>query len=50
MITAFSQTKSAGEIIARGGSKMKIRPDMAIFSLVIEKTTTIESKYLTSTI
>ena len=39
MITAFSQTKSAGEIIARGGSKIKIRPDMAIFSLVIEKPT-----------
>lgn len=40
--TAFCQTKNTGEIIAEGGSKMKVRPDVAIFSLVVEKTDTIE--------
>lgn len=47
--TAFSQTKNTGEIIAEGGSKIKVRPDIAIFSLIVEKTDTIEKnaiKYL----
>lgn len=38
----FSQSKKSGEIIAEGGSKMKVRPDIAVFSLTVEKTDTIE--------
>lgn len=40
---AFCQTKNLGEIIAEGGSKMKVRPNVAILSLVVEKMDTIET-------
>lgn len=40
--TVFSQSKKSGEIIAEGGSKMKVRPDIAVLSLTVEKSDTIE--------
>ena len=42
MSPVYSQSKNNGEIVAEGGSKMKVRPDIAIFSLTVEKTDTIE--------
>ena len=41
-LSAFSQSKNSNEIIAEGGSKIKVRPDLAIFTLTIEKRDTIE--------
>ena len=46
--TAYSQSKNIGEIIAEGGSKIKIRPDLAIFTLTVEKTDTIEKNVIKS--
>ncbi|MBZ5857747.1 SIMPL domain-containing protein [Flavihumibacter profundi] len=40
--TVFSQTKNDYEIIAEGGSKIKVRPDLAIFTLTVEKRDTVE--------
>lgn len=42
--TGFCQTKKTGEIIAEGGAKIKARPDIAIVTLTIQKTDTIEKK------
>jgi uncharacterized protein len=39
---AFSQSKNSNEIIAEGGSKIKVRPDLATFTLTVEKRDTIE--------
>lgn len=39
---ASSQQKTSNEIIAEGGAKMKVRPDIATFTLTIEKNDTIE--------
>lgn len=41
---AYSQDKNTKEIIAEGGAKTKIRPDIASFSFTVEKTDTIQSK------
>ena len=41
-LSAFSQSKNSNEIIAEGGSKIKVRPDLATFTLTVEKTDTIE--------
>ena len=40
--TVYSQTKNDNEIIAEGGSKIKVRPDLAIFTLTVEKRDTVE--------
>ena len=40
--SAFSQSKNDNEIIAEGAAKIKVRPDLATFSLTIEKRDTIE--------
>jgi uncharacterized protein len=40
--TVFSQNKNGYEIIAEGGSKIKVRPDLAIFTLTVEKRDTVE--------
>jgi uncharacterized protein YggE len=40
--TGFCQTKKNGDIIAEGGSKIKVRPDIAVISLSVEKTDSIE--------
>jgi uncharacterized protein YggE len=40
--SGFSQTKPSNEIVAEGGAKIKIKPDLATFTLTIEKTDTIE--------
>lgn len=40
--TVYSQTKNDNEIIAEGGSKAKVKPDLAIFTLTVEKIDTIE--------
>jgi uncharacterized protein YggE len=42
MSTVYSQTKNTGEIVSEGGSKIKVRPDIAIFSLIVVKSDTIE--------
>ncbi len=41
---AYSQDKNSKEIIAEGGAKAKISPDIAIFNLTVEKTDTIETR------
>jgi len=38
----YSQKKYDNEIIAEGGSKIKVRPDLAIFTLTVEKRDTVE--------
>ena len=38
----YSQSKNDNEIIAEGGSKIKVRPDLAILTLTVEKRDTIE--------
>lgn len=40
--SVHSQTKNDNEIIAEGGSKIKVRPDLAIFTLTVEKRDTVE--------
>lgn len=40
--SAFSQSIATGEIIVEGGAKAKVRPDIAIFTLSIEKRDTSE--------
>lgn len=40
--TVYSQTKNDNEIIAEGGSKIKVRPDLATFILTVEKRDTVE--------
>lgn len=39
---AFGQTKQTGEIVAEGGSKVKVGPDIAVITLTVEKTDSIE--------
>ena len=39
---AFSQSKNSNELIAEGGAKIKVRPDIATFTLTIEKKDTVE--------
>src|SRR5436190_2598541 len=39
---AFSQSKSSNEIVAEGGAKTKVKPDMATFTLLVEKSDTNE--------
>lgn len=41
---AYSQEKTTKEIIAEGGAKTKIRPDIATFTFTVEKTDTIQSR------
>jgi uncharacterized protein YggE len=41
-LSAYSQSTSSNEITAEGGSKIKIKPDVAIFTLTVEKSDTIE--------
>jgi uncharacterized protein YggE len=41
-LNVFSQSKPSNEIVAEGGAKVKIRPDLVTFTLTIEKTDTIE--------
>ena len=36
-LTAFSQSRNSNEIFVEGGSKMKVRPDLATFTLTVEK-------------
>src|SRR6266542_3654751 len=44
--TLFAQEKNSNEIIAEGGSKRKVRPDLVTFTLTIEKTDTLEKRVL----
>ncbi|MDP9042314.1 MAG: SIMPL domain-containing protein [Bacteroidota bacterium] len=41
---ASSQTKTSNEIVAEGGSKIKIRPDLVTFVFTVEKKDTSETK------
>lgn len=41
-LTAFSQSRNSNEVFVEGGSKMKVRPDLATFTLTVEKRDTIE--------
>ena len=41
-LNAISQTKSTNEVIAEGGSKIKVRPDLVTFTLTVEKRDAIE--------
>jgi len=41
---AYSQNKDSKEIIAEGGAKTKIRPDIVTFTLTVEKTDTVETR------
>jgi uncharacterized protein len=47
-LTVFSQLRNSNEIIAEGGSKMKVRPDIATFTLTVEKRDTIEKNAIKS--
>ena len=40
--SVYSQTKNDYEIIAEGGAKLKLSPDLAIFTLTVDKSDTIE--------
>jgi uncharacterized protein len=41
--TSYSQEKNSNEIIAEGAAKTKVKPDVAAFTLTIEKNDTLES-------
>lgn len=41
-LDAESQTLNNNEMIVEGGSKIKVKPDLAIFTLTIEKRDTVE--------
>ena len=41
-LSVFSQSKNSNEIIAEGGAKIKVTPDIATFTLTVEKRDTIE--------
>jgi uncharacterized protein YggE len=47
-LTSFSQSKSSNEIVAEGAAKAKTTPDLAIFTLSVEKRDTIEKNALAS--
>lgn len=42
----FSQAKKSADIIAEGGAKIKVRPDIAVLSLTIAKTDSIEKEVI----
>jgi uncharacterized protein YggE len=44
LTTAFSQQQPSNEIIAEGAAKMKVKPDLAVFTLTLEKRDTSEKK------
>jgi uncharacterized protein len=41
---AYTQDKNTKDIIAEGGARMKISPDIATFTLTVEKTDTVETR------
>ena len=43
-LTAYTQEKNTNEIIAEGGSKIKVSPDVAMFTLTVKKTDTVEKR------
>ncbi|MDB5202980.1 MAG: hypothetical protein JWQ27_2389 [Ferruginibacter sp.] len=42
--TGFSQARSGNEIVAEGGAKVRVRPDLAIILLTVEKRDTVEKE------
>lgn len=40
--SVFSQNKASNEIVAEGGAKTKIKPDVATFTLIVDKTDSVE--------
>jgi uncharacterized protein YggE len=44
--SAYAQSKSASEMVAEGAAKIKVSPDIAIFTLTVEKNDTIERNVL----
>ena len=41
-LSASAQIKLSNEIIVEGGAKIKIKPDLGIFTLTVQKSDTIE--------
>ena len=44
MTNSYSQQQSSNEVIAEGAAKMKVKPDLAVFTLTLEKRDTSEKK------
>jgi uncharacterized protein len=42
----FAQSKPSNEIVAEGAAKMKVKPDVATFTLTVSKTDTVEKNAL----
>jgi hypothetical protein len=47
-LSAVGQSKTNGELVAEGTSKLKVKPDIIIFKLSVEKTDTIEKNAIKS--
>ncbi len=45
-LSVQAQSKNSSEMVAEGSAKIKIRPDVAIFTLTVEKNDTIEKNVL----
>ena len=44
LTNSYSQQQSSNEVIAEGAAKMKVKPDLAVFTLTLEKRDTSEKK------
>ena len=47
-LNSFSQSKNTDEIVSEGTSKIKVRPDIALFTLTVEKMDSIEKNVIRS--